>query len=61
MQSKLLNLKNQALALINQAEDLKELKRLRLNYFGRQGQINQLLKDIPKLDPEQKKKIGRLA
>lgn len=61
METKLLNLKNQALALINQAEDLQELKRLRLNYFGRQGQINQLLKDIPKLDPEQKKKIGRLA
>lgn len=61
METKLLNLKNQALALINQAEDLQELKRLRLDYFGRQGQINQLLKDIPKLEPEPKKKIGRLA
>ena len=61
MQTKLLNLKNQALALINQAENLQELKRLRLGYFGRQGQINQVLKDIPKLEPEQKKKIGRLA
>ncbi|MCG2691901.1 phenylalanine--tRNA ligase subunit alpha, partial [Microgenomates group bacterium] len=39
----------------------QELKQLRLDYFGRQGQINQLLKDIPKLEPEQKKKIGRLA
>ncbi len=61
METKLLNLKNQALALINQAEDLQELKRLRLDYFGRQGQINQILKDIPRLDLEQKKKIGRLA
>lgn len=61
MQTKLLNLKNQALALISQAEDLRELHRLRINYFGRQGQLNQVLKDIPKLELEQKKKIGRLA
>ncbi|MDZ7586759.1 MAG: phenylalanine--tRNA ligase subunit alpha [Patescibacteria group bacterium] len=60
METKLLNLKNQALALINQAEDIQELIRLRLDYFGRQGQINQILKAIPQLKSEQKKKIGRL-
>ena len=61
MESKLLNLKNQALALINQAEDSQELERLKLDYLGRQGQINQILKDIPKLEPEEKQKLGRLA
>ncbi|MFH0943132.1 MAG: phenylalanine--tRNA ligase subunit alpha [Candidatus Beckwithbacteria bacterium] len=61
MESKLLNLKNQALALIDQAEDKRELDRLKLDLLGRQGQINQILKDIPKLEPEQKQKLGRLA
>jgi len=61
MKTKLLNLKNQALALISQAENIKELDRLKVQFLGRKGQINQILKDIPSLDSDQKQAIGRLA
>lgn len=60
MESQLLNLKNQALALINQAENSEDLKRLNAEYFGRKGQINALLKTIPNLEPVEKAKAGRL-
>lgn len=61
MQTKLLNLKNQALALISQADSKKELERLRIQYLGRKGQINQILKEIPQLDKDQKAQLGRLT
>lgn len=55
------NLKNQALALITQASDKKELQRLQLEYLGRKGQVNQILKSLSDLDPDQKIIIGRLV
>lgn len=61
MQDQLLNLKNQALSIINQAEDKVELERLRVDYLGRKGQLNQLMKALPGLSPEQKIVSGRLA
>jgi len=61
MQTKLLNLKNQAVALISQAENVKELESLRVQFLGRKGQVNQILKEIPKLDIEAKQQLGRLS
>jgi len=61
MRTKLLNLKNQALALIREAENKKELEHLRIQYLGRKGQINQILKSIPGLDDQEKQKLGRLT
>jgi len=61
MRTKLLNLKNQALALIREAENKKELEHLRIQYLGRKGQINQILKSIPGLDDEEKQKLGQLT
>ena len=61
MQTKLLNIKNQGVALINQAETKQELENLRIQFLGRKGQINQILKEIPKLDKEAKQKLGRLS
>ena len=61
MQSNLINLKNQALALINEAKDKKELERLRVEYLGRKGQVNQILKSLPDLDDEEKATLGRTA
>lgn len=61
MEDKVLNLKNQALALINEAEDKKELERLRIQYLGRKGEINQILTTIPQLKPDAKVQVGRLV
>lgn len=61
MQNKLLNLKNQTLAIISQTDNLEDIKSLKIEYLGRKGQINQILKDIPSLSNEQKAKVGRLS
>lgn len=60
MQDKLLNLKNQALASISQAETPSDLEHLRVAYLGRKGEINQILKTISSLDPAAKAAVGRL-
>ena len=60
MQQELLNFKNQALAMINEAKSAQEIKELRLAYLGRKGKINELVKQIPKLKSEEKSQIGRL-
>jgi len=61
MQTKLNQLKNTVLALITQAESIKELNQLHTQYLGRKGELNQILKDIPSLSKEKRKIIGQLA
>lgn len=61
MRNQLLNLKNQALAIISQAENKTELERLRLEYLGRKGQINLILKQMSQLTGDKKAQFGRLA
>ncbi|AKM79184.1 MAG: Phenylalanine-tRNA ligase alpha subunit [Candidatus Beckwithbacteria bacterium GW2011_GWB1_47_15] len=56
----LLNLKNQALAVISEAETKKELSELKVKFLGRKGEVNQLLKNLSDLDPDQKAQTGRL-
>jgi len=61
MQQELLNLKNQALALISEAKTESEIESYRVAYLGRKGKINQLLKQIPELDDEEKGQAGALV
>ena len=49
MPANLLNLKNQALASINQAETPADLEHLRVAYLGRKGQLNQIFKELDKI------------
>jgi phenylalanyl-tRNA synthetase alpha chain len=56
----LLNLKNEAVALISDTDSLEELKRLRVLFLGRKGKINKAVKKIKLLEPTQKKEIGTL-
>lgn len=46
----LLNLKNQALALISQTTSSEELEQLRISLLGRKGQLNQLFKSLDKVN-----------
>ncbi|MBU2051700.1 phenylalanine--tRNA ligase subunit alpha [Patescibacteria group bacterium] len=55
----LLNLKNQALALIDQAGSPEELKQLQIDLLGRKSELNQTLKTLAKLPPEEKINLGR--
>jgi phenylalanyl-tRNA synthetase alpha chain len=57
----LLNLKNQALALINEVENRSELNQLKVQYLGRKGSINQILKQIPRLGAEERTRLGKQA
>lgn len=61
MQQELLNLQNQALALISEAKSDQELERLRIAFLGRKGKINILLKKLPHLPYTEKINIGKLA
>lgn len=61
MQDRLLNLKNQHLAIIGQTESLIELEALRVRLLGRKGELTEILKQIPQLKTEAKITVGRLA
>ena len=51
-------LKNNAIALISQAQSAQELEELRIKYLGRKGEINKLLQTLPELDPKQRSSYG---
>lgn len=61
MEENLLRLKNEALAIILQTDNLKDLETLRRRYLGRKGSLTLLLKEIPSLSVSKRKEIGRLA
>src|SRR3989304_8445776 len=60
MKEELNNLKNNALAQIIDAKDVDNLEELRITYLGRNGSINELTKEIKKLENEEKREIGIL-
>ena len=44
MREQILNLKNEALAMILGAKSLEELEAYRQNYLGRKGRLNEFIK-----------------
>lgn len=60
MNDQLLNLKNEALALINDAKNLKEFEEIRVNILGRKGKINQFVCLLKSLSKEEKITFGKL-
>ncbi|MGB9637271.1 MAG: phenylalanine--tRNA ligase subunit alpha, partial [Microgenomates group bacterium] len=54
------NLKNEAVGEILEAENLEELEKIRINFLGRSGKINSLIREMSKLPAEEKKSIGQL-
>src|SRR5438045_1565718 len=61
MQEELLRLKNNALSLILETNTTKDLEEIRLQFLGRNGELTQVLKGLPKLDPATRPEAGRLA
>lgn len=61
MQQELLNLKNQALALISESQNEKELEALRVAFLGRKGKINNLLKTLSLLPETERAQMGKLV
>jgi phenylalanyl-tRNA synthetase alpha chain len=58
--NQILNLKNQAISNLLEAQSEKEIERLRIYYLGRKGQISQLLQKLPSLEAAKRKEIGLL-
>lgn len=61
MREKLLQLKNEAIPQILEAQNAEELEELRRLYLGRKGKLTLLIKAVPKISPEQRTEIGQLA
>jgi phenylalanyl-tRNA synthetase alpha chain len=61
MEQQLLTLKQEALAKIEAAADLKALNEVRVAYLGKKGPITDLLKGMGKLSAEERPKMGALV
>ena len=57
---RLQNLKNQAISNILEAKSEKELEEIRIEFLGRQGEITQMFKSIPTLEPDKRKALGEV-
>jgi phenylalanyl-tRNA synthetase alpha chain len=58
MQEEVLNIKNQAMSQILSAKDAAELEQIRIDYFGRNGKLTNLIKKIKEAPEDQRKQIG---
>jgi phenylalanyl-tRNA synthetase alpha chain len=61
MEEELLRIKNNALSMILDTNDPKELEEIKLQFLGRSGQLTLAMKQLPKIDPEKRKEVGILA
>jgi phenylalanyl-tRNA synthetase alpha chain len=61
MEHELLNIKNNAISMIFDAKDTRELEEIMLQFLGRSGELTVLLKKLPKLSDEEKRTAGRVA
>ena len=50
----------QALQALADAKDLSELDQARVHYLGKKGLFTQQMKELGKLDPEQRKSVGQV-
>src|SRR3989344_5513615 len=61
MENELLNIKNNAVSLILDTDNLEDLEQIKLQFLGKSGQLTIAIKQLPKIDPEKRKEIGILA
>ena len=61
MRDKLQEIKATALDDLSKAVSLDQLESLRIKYFGKKGELTQVLRGMGKLSPEERPLIGQLA
>ena len=61
MEEELIGIKNTALSFILEAEDLKTLEEVKLQFLGKSGKLTLTIKDITKIPVEKRKEVGTLA
>lgn len=60
MREEILNLKNQAVAAIEDTQNLDELEIVRVDLFGRNGKLTSVIKRLGELKDNEKKEVGIL-
>lgn len=61
MKEKLLALKEEALTLVEQSEDVKALQNVRVKYLGKKGPITEVLRGMGQLSAEERPLMGQLV
>ena len=61
MKQQLEQIKSQALSVVESASDKAALEEARVKYLGKKGEITAILKQMGKLDAEERPVIGQLA
>ncbi|WP_252315666.1 phenylalanine--tRNA ligase subunit alpha [Sinobaca sp. H24] len=61
MIERLQELLSEALQELNEAEDKKELEKVRVKYLGKKGPITEVLRGMGKLSAEERPKVGQAA
>jgi len=61
MENELRNIKNTAVSLIMEAQDVRELEEIKLQFLGRSGTLTQAMKQMAKLPIEERKEVGKIA
>jgi phenylalanyl-tRNA synthetase alpha chain len=61
MEEKLIHIKNNAISLILETKSVNELEEIKIQFLGRNGEVTQLLKSLPKIAKEERPKIGSLV
>ena len=61
MQSKLEEIRSQALSELERVGSLKELDAWRVSYLGRKGKLTQILRSLKDLPLEQRREVGSAA
>ncbi|HZW69089.1 MAG TPA: phenylalanine--tRNA ligase subunit alpha [Pseudogracilibacillus sp.] len=61
MKEQLQAVEAEAIAKVNEADDLQQLQSIQVAYLGRKGSITEVLRGMGKLSPEERPVIGELA
>lgn len=61
MKERLEEMRSRAAELIDRAEDIAELQKLRVEYLGKKGALTEILKGMGKLSAEERPVIGQMA
>lgn len=61
MQERLEQLRNEALAELNEVNDINALNDLRVKYLGKKGALTEILKGMGRLSAEERPVVGQLA
>lgn len=61
MEENLLRIKNNAISLILEANSTKEIAEIKVQFLGRNGEVTQVLKGLPKIPQEKRPEVGRIA